>query len=117
MHLPVSVHFPTVGESHSHRATDSHCCFQTINVTVTMDNLNIVYLSLSIGDLQTTILMLRLIHPGVGITCKSEMMHASNGQCLMQVEAFYDGSVTTPQITLPFFIQNNFMVHTYCISA
>ena len=39
--------------------------FQAINVTVTMDNWNIVYLSLSTGDPQTTVLMLRLMHPGV----------------------------------------------------
>ena len=48
--------------------------FQAINVTATMDNWNTIYLLLSTGDSQTAILMLRLIHPEVGITCKSEMM-------------------------------------------
>ena len=45
--------------------------FQVINVTVTVDNWNIVYLSPSTGDPQTAILMLRLIHSGNG---NSEML-------------------------------------------
>ena len=45
--------------------------FQVINITVTVDDRNIVYLSPSTGDPQTTIWMLRLIQPRGG---KSEVM-------------------------------------------
>ena len=58
-----------------------------INITVTVDNWNIVYLSPSTGDPQTAILMLRLIHPRGG---NSEMLPLVYSQCLMKIEVFHD---------------------------
>ena len=73
-----------------------------INITVTVDNWNIVYLSPSTGDPQTAILMLRLIHPRGG---NSEMLPLVVS---VKIEVFPDKKTvnfTTRQITLPSFIE------------